>query len=249
MNDYARNPKTDVHFPYNSSRRRFNFPPPIPGLPSPSFPPTAEHAGHPQLQRHGSSGGPLPSSLASPPPQRGVFGTPGFNPLSQNHVTSQGRSGQSPLQSLLLDPHHQPSASGFGNTSPQALRPRGVGSLLAKLPRRTVTMDRTQQLHHDDVVEEEDGPPEDLQTGTRPIIQQNGTDPRPPLATKTSRSGELGSWNYEVDSSSGANSEEENERDVKAIMAPMGPLGLIRQFQKVQAQERGGGLGGIGGEV
>src|SRR5882757_9060733 len=38
MNDYARNPKTDIHFPYNSSRRRFNMPPPVPGLPSPTFP-------------------------------------------------------------------------------------------------------------------------------------------------------------------------------------------------------------------
>ncbi|KAJ9603586.1 autophagy protein atg9 [Cladophialophora chaetospira] len=239
MNDYARNPKTDVHFPYNSSRRRFNFPPPIPGLPSPSFPP-AEHGGHPQLHRHGSSGGPLLGSLASPPPQRGAFGTPRFNPLGQNHGASQGHSGQSPLQSLLLDPHHQPSASGFGTSSPQALRPRGIGSLLAK-SRRAATLDRTHGLHPDDVAEEEDQPPEDLQATT---AQQNGTDPN-----QASRSGELGSWNYEVDSSSEADSDEENERDVKAIMAPMGPLGLIKQFQKAQTQERGGGLGGIGGEV
>ena len=108
IQNYSHNPKTDVHFPYNNSRRRFNFPPPIPGLPSPSFPPTEDQAGHAQLQRHGSSGGPLLSSLISPPPQRGAFGATGFNPLSQNHGHSRGHSGQSPLQSLLLD-HHSPS--------------------------------------------------------------------------------------------------------------------------------------------
>ncbi|OCT52976.1 Autophagy-related protein 9 [Cladophialophora carrionii] len=252
MNDYARNPKTDIHFPYNSSRRRFNFPPPVPGLPSPSFPPHAEHPGHPQLHRHGSSG-PLLGSLASPPPQRGTFGTPRFNAVAQNHGASQGHGAASPLQSLLLDPHHQPSASGFGPASPQALRPRGVGGLLAKPARRTGPGDRARGLHPDDVAEEEDQPPADLQaptsTADRPVPPSQAQSSSAPDPPSQSHSGALGSWNYEVDSSSGADSEEENERDVRAIMAPMGPLGLIRQFQKAQAQERNGGLGRIGGEV
>ena len=245
MNDYARNPKTDVHFPYNSTRRRFSLPPPIPGLPSPSFPPVTEHGVHTQLTRHGS-GGPLLGSLISPPPQRGTFETPRFG-AQQHHGAAQGYRSQSPLQSLLLDPHHQPSATGFGTTSPQALRPRGLASLLARPPRRGTTADRTHELDPRDVTEEGDHPPSDLQATTNPEPHQpNGTSR--PLAAPRSQSGELGSWNYEVDSSTGEDSEEENERDVKAILAPMGPLGLIRQFQKAQSQDGKGRLGMGGGE-
>ena len=238
MNDYARNPKTDVHFAYNSSRRRFNLPPPVPGLPSPSFPPAAEHSTSPQLARHGSSG---LGSLASPPPQRG-FGTPRFGAQQHHHTTAQGHTNQSPLQSLLLDPHHQPSASGFGATSPQALRPRGIHSILANPSRRSANADRAHELHPDDVAEEEDQPPSDLQApaANRDASRSNGV--APPAHWQ---SGDLGSWKYEVDSSSGADSDEERAEDVKTLM---GPLGLIRQFQKAQAQDGKGRLGmGIGG--
>ena len=240
MNDYARNPKTDVHFPYNSSRRRFNLPPPVPGLPSPSFPPTGDQGFHPQLARHGS-GGPLLGSLASPPAHRGTFSTPRFS-AQHHHSASQGPAAQSPLQSLLLDPHHQPSASGFGAASPQALRPRALGSLLGNPSRRPGTADRTHELLPDDVAEEEDLPPADLQQ-----VPSSNPDPphgHPREIPARSHSGNLGSWTNEVDSSSGRDSEEEeNARDVRAIMAPMGPLGLIRQFQKAQAKDGKGRLG------
>jgi autophagy-related protein 9 len=253
MNDYARNPKTDIHFPYGSSRRRFHYPPPVPGLPSPSFAPTTDYGGPAQLHRHGSSGGALLGSMISPPPHRGTFGTPRFGAHQHQHgSTMPGHPGQSPLQSLLLDPHHQPSNSGFatGTTSPQALRPRGaVGSLLARPPRRTATGDPTSAngIQSDEAVpEEDDHPPPDLQQAPRHATtaqtqaQQAGTFGR-------SQSGELGSWNYEVDSSSGQNSEEENEHNIKAMLTPMGPLGLIRQFQKAQAGDGKGRLGMGGG--
>ena len=241
MNDYARNPKTDVHFPYNSSRRRFNFPPPIPGLPSPSFPPTLEHANTfsgAMHQRQHSAG---LSALASPPSHRGTFEMPRVGAQHHpGHGAGAGHGGQSPLQSLLLDPHHQPSASGFGNTSPQALRPRGMGSVLAKTPRRTAAMERTRDLHAHNVAEEEedDQPPADLQSPqARPTTTpaQANDAAAPPSRSAT---GELGSWKYEIDSSSGHESEEEES------MPPMGfgPMGLIRQFQKAHGQE--GGLGG-----
>lgn len=253
MNDYARNPKTDIHFPYPGSRRRFNLPPPIPGLPSPSFMPTTEHGIH--LQRHGSGG---MGSVMSPSLQRATLGTPRFgaqNPYPGAGGPAPGGPSQSPLQSLLLDPHHQPSASGFGTTSPQAVRPGGAprGSLLAKPPRRTAAVDRG-ALHPDDVAEEEDQPPAELagqhhSNDAGPSQQPNGAAAQIP---PPSRSGDLGSWKYEVDSSSGPDSEEEEtESAVRALLRPMGPLGLIRQFQKAQAQEGGrvrlGSVGDQGG--
>jgi hypothetical protein len=64
----------------------------------------------------------------------------------------------------------------------------------------------------------------------------------PSLALGTTQEGELGSWRYEVESSSNGGSEnEDDENDPKAITAlgALGPLGLIRQFQKAQAQEGG----------
>ena len=58
----------------------------------------------------------------------------------------------------------------------------------------------------------------------------------------TQEGGELGSWKYEVESSSNGGSEnEDDDDDPKAITAlgALGPLGLIRQFRKAQAQEGG----------
>ncbi|KIX00736.1 uncharacterized protein Z518_09801 [Rhinocladiella mackenziei CBS 650.93] len=229
MNDYARNPKTDIRFPYNSSRRRFNFnmPPPVPGLPSPTFP-TSDYGntfvGGMHQHRQNSGIGLFAS------PHRGAVGTPRFTaqPHGQDQAQLQAQPLGSPLQSLLLDPHHQPSAGGFA--SPQAHRPRG--SLLPK-PFRDREIP-------DDVAEEESPelPPQQR-------AQVDGSHPRAePLV------GELGSWNYEVESSSGEASENEKlENDVHAVAAlgTLGPLGLIKQFQKAQAQEggrtRAGGAG------
>jgi len=65
---------------------------------------------------------------------------------------------------------------------------------------------------------------------------------QPSTLGTTQEGGELGSWKYEVESSSNGGSEDEDdENDPKAIAAlgALGPLGLIRQFQKAQAQEGG----------
>ncbi|KIW27970.1 uncharacterized protein PV07_07663 [Cladophialophora immunda] len=239
MNDYARNPKTDIHFPYHTSRRRFNFnmPPPVPGLPSPSFP-ASDHgntfSGGMHAHRHSAGG---LGSITSP--HRGALGTPRFGaqhpPTGQGHGQSQPFG--SPLQSLLLDPHHQPSVSGFAS-SPQALRPRG--SLFSK-PRRAATVERGHEIP-DDVAEEEDSTELQAQRTGPSQPTAGGVQDRLSSAPAglTAHEGELGSWKYEIDSSSGTGSEdEENERDARAIMQPMGPLGLIRQFQKAQAQEGG----------
>ncbi|EXJ94705.1 hypothetical protein A1O1_03102 [Capronia coronata CBS 617.96] len=245
MNDYARNPKTDIRFPYNPSRRRFIMPPPVPGLPSPLFPsadPGQAFGGGMGIHaaRHGSTGTGVLGS-----PYRDASGTPGFGaqPHAHGHLPSQPLG--SPLQSMLLDPHHQPSASGLVS-SPQTLRPRGGGGGGVH-----GLFGRTRPDIPDELAEEDDFPP------GRPQSSRLQPQPRPPprsdglagaagradrLSDRTTQmhEGELGSWKYEDNSSSGEASEDEDS-NAKAITAlgALGPLGLIRQFQKAQTQDGG----------
>lgn len=235
MNDYARNPKTDIRFPYHHhhSRRPLHMPPPVPGLLSPTFPAAEQgnNFGGSDGIRRGAGLGLLSS------PNRAALGTPR---VGAQHHGGQGQAQLhstqplgSPLQSMLLDPHHQPSASGFGG-SPPAVRHRASGATGKQ--RR----DRDTPLHG----MAEEMPPDG---GNHRRAQADG----PPLAavaeqpvslSATNEAGELGSWKYEVESSSEADSEnEDDENDPKAITAlgALGPLGLIRQFQKAQAQENG----------
>lgn len=231
MNDYARNPKTDVRFPYTNPRRRFNMPPPVPGLPSPSFP-TAEYGntfGGSHNHRQGAGLG-----LISSPP-RDSTSVPKSGAQRHRQTQSQGQAQPlvSPLQSLLLDPHHQPSASGFA-VSPHAARAR------SPVVHRARHGDRDNIP--DEVAEEESpkfGAHVDNHTQSQPTGSTSAAAAEP-LSLGTTHQGELGSWKYEVESSDGAGSEDdENEDDAKAITAlgALGPLGLIRQFQKAQAQE------------
>ena len=235
MNDYA------VRNPRSSSRRRFNFPPPIPGLPSPSFAPTLGHAhtfcGEAGMHARQHSGG--LSAMASPPATRTAFGH--LHGRGLGSAVGRDHTPQSPLQSLLLDPHHQPSASGFGTTSPQALRPRVMGSQLGKAPRRTVRHDRpTHNVPEED--DDQDHPPADLQSPQqKPVSAATHLETAQAEPPSRSATGALGSWKYEIDSSSGeASGEEENEMDILAT----GPLGLIRQFRKARGRD-GGAEGGF----
>lgn len=192
MNDYARNPKADIRFSYGNTRRRLNLPPPLPGLLSPTLDATRDPQGRLVNTRQGT--------INSPQKTTGFHsGTPRF--LAQN-------SG-SPLQSLLLDPHHQPSASGLG-ASPQALRPRtGLGmQSVIKGHRRTLNPPA-------DVAEDEE-----IQ---QKVVSSHGAD--------QSRV-DLGSWKYEAEGEDDVESEDD---DVQALAGEgVGVLGLIKQFQKAQ---------------
>lgn len=223
MNNYARNPKTDIRFPYHhNARRPLHMPPPVPGLLSPTLP----------ITEHGNGGHRPGAGLGLfSPPNRGALGTPGFG--AQHH----GGQGQlqstqplgSPLQSLLLDPHHQPSTSGFVN-SPQAVRPR-----------HSLTNRSLRDRDHRDSMAEEMGP-ESHKRAKADGLHTAAVAEQPSTLGTTQEGGELGSWKYEVESSSNGGSEDEDdENDPKAIAAlgALGPLGLIRQFQKAQAQEGG----------
>lgn len=231
MNDYARNPKTDIRFPYNPSRRRFNMPPPVPGLPSPLFPSMDQgqpFGGGVHTHRQGSTGTGVLGS-----PYRGTSGTPGFGAQPYTHAPGHlpPQPLGSPLQSLLLDPHHQPSASGLVS-SPQVLRPRGIHLCKA---RRDIPAEVAEEG-----LSESSPQQQPRSTGLATAAER--------LSDGAMHEGELGSWKYEIESSSGdASEDEDNEDDAKAItaMGALGPLGLIRQFQKAQTQE--GGRTRVGG--
>lgn len=102
LDNYALNPKTAVqgHVPPGTRHHQFNPPPSFPGLMSPTL------AAEMQSSRMGRSER-RPRASGGTHPSR----TPRFTPLGVNgsHV--------SPMQSILLDPHHQPSTSFSGAKS------------------------------------------------------------------------------------------------------------------------------------
>ncbi|KIW11330.1 hypothetical protein PV08_10630 [Exophiala spinifera] len=234
MNDYARNPKTDIRFPYyhHHSRRPLHMPPPVPGLLSPTFPPGEQENNFSGNDGHRRGVG---LGLLSPP-NRAALGTPR---VGAQHHGGQGQvqlhSAQplgSPLQSLLLDPHHQPSASGFGG-SPPAVRHRSSGATGKPRRDRDSLQDMAEEMQPNGVrhrcAQADDAP-------LAAVAEQ------PVSLSRTNEAGELGSWKYEVESSSEAGSDDEDgDNDPNAITAlgALGPLGLIRQFQKAQNQESG----------
>jgi autophagy-related protein 9 len=214
MNDYARNPNTDIRFPYAASRRRrFNPPPPFPGLMSPPLPlDTNGHAVYSTGQQDRSTLG-----LGHRTSPSGALdyqsGTPRFG-------TAAGHNSASPMASMLLDPHHQPSNSGFHFSSPVA-RPSRLRRARPAHGATPAEVDEGQELA--DVAE-------DAETS-----QPGG-----------GASGDLGaSWKVDHDDDE---DEEEDVDAVAGDKGAGGVLGLIRQFQKAQGEGRtgGGGTGGIG---
>jgi autophagy-related protein 9 len=105
IDNYVLNPKTGVpgHIPpgvrQQQQQGQFQLPPSFPGLMSPTL------AADMQTSRMGRSGGRPLNRGSSAIPQ--TSRTPRFQPA--NHA--------SPMPSILLDPHHQPSSSGFGGRS------------------------------------------------------------------------------------------------------------------------------------
>lgn len=210
INDYTRNPKTNVRFPYAGSRRRFQPPPSFPGPLSPMM---AGQGGSPrkavsqaQTERsvafHRSPQ--VAASQGSALRGRSRYGTgPGLG------ITSEAlNEGNSPLTSILLDPHHQPNLA--------ASRP-AFGAPF-----------QSRKSH-----------PTGLSKGSTFDEQMEGTSPIKAEETRIVSSGDniLGSsWKAEQDDS--ASDEGDDLEAVVGNRGP-GVLGMISHFQRAQGAQAG----------
>lgn len=248
MNDYARNPKTDVRYPYregNASRRRFNMPPPFPGLLSPPLNPSSNTIDNTNTTMITAR----QSHMFSP--RRAM----GFQPTTPKFA---GQTPSSPLQSILLDPHHLPlNASHLAIGSPQALRPRNTGKTSILRQSRSnqdpAGLKGRSGLQREETInttisENPDNPPAEL-TGVgdndgHVSAQASQGQFSQQEANADMKSQVFGSWNKPEDDS---HEDTEDEDDVAALTGEgAGVLGLIRQFQRAQGEgTRTGGVSGI----
>jgi len=226
LDNYATNPRPGAPYVHAPSRRRFHPPPSFPTLASPIMAPELNLPGHIRTDRWDY---PRQWSVRRQSPMTGPVGhqsittrTPRFG-TTATAATPAAAGNSSPPPSILLDPHHQPSASGFRSIG------RTVAQSRYRLARPTHPMT--------DTIQDEDEPPD-------AILQT-----QPPNLT-TASSGGVGtddshleeSWrlNLAGDLDDGGDVEEE---DVQAVVGGAGVLGLIHQFQKVSNEGRSGGVG------
>jgi autophagy-related protein 9 len=204
MDNYATNPRGGAPYIHRSPRRRFHPPPSFHELASP-FPADMGGTGSVRQDRWDRQ----PQSAMRPLPGT-VFGhqsthrTPRFGAIGAQ---------SSPPPSMLLDPHHQPSTSGFRSIS------------------RTNTQSRYRQARHPmtDTIEDEE---EEAPTQGR---EAGGAGSGEGLADE-SNLGE--SWKT---TRAGAVENDEDEEDGQEAVGEKGAgvLGLIYQFQKAQTDGRG----------
>jgi len=197
LDNYMLNPKTGIqgHVP-PGLRHQFHPPPAFPGLTSSTL------AADLQTSRMGRSErrpGVRAPGVGGPPSTR----TPRFAPT--------GAHG-SPMTSILLDPHHQPSTSGFGGRS----------------VRRT---SRSRYQARQNILEEPAEDEEETDTG-RNAKQSSG--PGNPYESTAG----LEESKWETSPTRGASRDVEDEADGEA--AGGGVLGLLYQFQKAQSDGRTG---------
>jgi autophagy-related protein 9 len=198
LDNYLLNPKTAVqgHIP-PGMRQQFHPPPSFPGLMSPTL------AADMQTSRIGRSerrpGSRAPAGL----PQSAR--TPRFAP---------SRAHESPMPSILLDPHHQPSTSGFGGRSAR----RSSRSRYAGRPNII-----------EEPIEDED------ESGTGKGVQSGGES-----RDAYESAGGLDESKWETSPTRGITKDVEDEEAEGGPPGGGGVLGLLYQFQKAQTDGRPG---------
>ncbi|KAJ5391327.1 Autophagy-related protein 9 [Penicillium cosmopolitanum] len=187
-----------------AGRRPFHPPPNLPTLGSPSAidlgtgPDRFDNA-----HRPGPAGGPFgPQS---------IVGASRFRPMPLGDQ-------RSPAPSILLDPHHQPSTSGFRTGMRNNPHPR---SRLALSPR---------PVNYDDERPSQD--PRDSST------RQQGVAGASSGGVGTGESSLGDSWRMNPPGKDEEVDEEEEEENVDDIAGGAGVLGLIQQFQKANTEGR-----------
>lgn len=194
-----------------SSRRQFHPPPAFPTLGSPS----AIEMGNigERLERTQTRHGPAATFMGQQSGLGPGFGAAGFG----DHA--------SPAPSILLDPHHQPTASDFRTANRSALYPRFRSSR----PVRPIT---------DPIEDDNESPSAEIRRGAvkkspHPTTGSSGGA----IGTSDSNLGESWRMNLigdELDKDTG-----EDGENVDEIAGNAGVLGLIQQFQKVSKDNRG----------
>ena len=195
LDNYQLNPKTGVpgHMP-PGLRQQFHPPPTFPGLMSPTLAADmqASRNGRSERQPRSRAPGGLPQSAR----------TPRFAPAAH----------ASPMPSILLDPHHQPSSIGFGGRSGR---------------RNSRSRYQTQTNIIEEPIEDED---ETVDRGTG-----NGPQSRDPYESVAG----LEESRWETSPTRGTREASEEEGD-GGTAAAGGVLGLLYQFQKAQTDGRPG---------
>jgi len=199
LDNYLLNPKTGVpgHLP-PGMRQQFHPPPAFPGLMSPT-----SLAADMQSSRMGRSER-RPRSRP-PPGSAQAARTPRFPPTGA-HL--------SPMQSILLDPHHQPSASGFGGRSAR---------------RNSRSRYQTRQNIIEEPMEDED---ESMPPQSRPVSGDS--------QEAFGGGGGLGESRWETSPTRGVGRGVEDEEEGSGGAGGGGVLGLLYQFQKAQTDGRPG---------
>ncbi|KAL4968045.1 autophagy protein ATG9 [Aspergillus stella-maris] len=196
LDNYGANPRAA-----HSNRRAFHPPPQFPSLGSPS------------LVGLGHTGSRQPATTA--PGQQSMMGATRFG--------APGVDLDSPAPSLLLDPHHQPSASGFRTAN------RIIAQQRYRLP-------RPPPAPVSESVTDDNG------TST-PAAQGLTSQQRAGLVSEESGGPETGdshldsSWRMNL-MSDDADEEGAEVEDVNDIVGGAGVLGLIQQFQKANKDNR-----------
>lgn len=199
LDNYLLNPKTGVpgHLP-PGMRRQFHPPPSFPGLVSSTL------GADIQTSRIGRSDGRPKSRTPAAMPQ----------PARAPHFPPAGAV-SSPMPSILLDPHHQPSTSGFGARSG---------------PNNSQSRYRAGQNTVEEAVEDEG---------------QNWTGRGAPPSSEQIRDTYesepgLDESRWETSPTRGVTKDTEDEDEGEGTAAGGGVLGLLYQFQKAQTDGRPG---------
>ncbi|OAX81033.1 hypothetical protein ACJ72_04627 [Emergomyces africanus] len=216
--------RNDYFSTKDGKMHRFHPPPAFPALASPPLMPEANYTGTGRPNRWD----PQHRSVTRPTTAGAHAGGHSITPRTPRFgATAAAGAHHSPLPSVLLDPHHQPSTSGFRSVT------RNVAHSRYRPKRQT-------HLTNDTI--------RDADESSRASQMLPGLDRHPSSQMTTESSGADDSrmeesWRMNLADDDGETDEE--TENVQDVVGGAGVLGLIHQFQKVSNDGRGGGGVGI----
>ncbi|PGH30447.1 hypothetical protein GX50_06790 [[Emmonsia] crescens] len=224
LDNYANNPRPGAPYIHAPTRRRFHPPPAFPALASPPLMPETNYSGPSRQNRWDAQ----QRSVTRPTTAGAHAGGYSMAPRTPRFGATDAAGGHtSPLPSVLLDPHHQPSTSGFRSIN------RNITQSRYRPSRQTHPMNDTIR-------------DEDESSSTSQIVPGFNRHPSSQMTTESSGADDSRmeeSWRMNLADGDGETDEE--TEDVQDVVGGAGVLGLIHQFQKVSNDGRGGGGVGI----